>query len=377
MKKLLFILLLFASTAYAVTPVSTTDGGGNADTLEGQSGSYYLDAGNITGDLPPSSFDNISANTVNTTGDIKADGFIDGLKSMAGLSDDNAGLGVRYDIYTTFTIYTSYDSTNSSSNITADASAGTITLDSGVPGEFMFTFDASITGVGEPDLIYTVFRNDSTVLLSFTRPISGIHHHPPAFALLSSNAAYDTYSSLEFLIRQDGDYVVIEESADASNAFIYDLTFNDSVLYPEAVEYLGIQYTGQAAHEVEAQMWNYSTTAWVDMRATTMDFPDSGTFAEYKFFVREYGIPPPISSYVDISAKESKSRIIHTNGGNANDRFRVDKVQLHDSHGTSALSFRHGVTMAVGDFISVKVRSDRNLPIYVKNWHLHLGKESN
>ena len=67
MKKILFLLLFFASTAYGVTAVSVTDGGGNADTLEGQNGSFYLDAGNISGTLPPSSFDNISATTVTVT----------------------------------------------------------------------------------------------------------------------------------------------------------------------------------------------------------------------------------------------------------------------------------------------------------------------
>jgi hypothetical protein len=49
MKKLLFLLLFYASVAYAVEPVSVTDGGGNADTLEGQNGDYYLDIGNQTG----------------------------------------------------------------------------------------------------------------------------------------------------------------------------------------------------------------------------------------------------------------------------------------------------------------------------------------
>ena len=67
MKKILFLLLFFASTAHAVTAVSVTDGGGNADTLEGQNGSFYLDAGNITGTLPSSSFDNITGAVVTAT----------------------------------------------------------------------------------------------------------------------------------------------------------------------------------------------------------------------------------------------------------------------------------------------------------------------
>ena len=49
MKKILFLLLFFASTAYAVTEVSKTDGGGNADTLEGQNASFYTDIRNQEG----------------------------------------------------------------------------------------------------------------------------------------------------------------------------------------------------------------------------------------------------------------------------------------------------------------------------------------
>lgn len=51
MKKILFLLLFFASTAHAVTAVSVTDGGGNADTLAGQNSSFYTDIRNQAGFL--------------------------------------------------------------------------------------------------------------------------------------------------------------------------------------------------------------------------------------------------------------------------------------------------------------------------------------
>ena len=65
MKSLLVLFLLIFSTA-DVTAFQVF-GGGAASTLEGQSGSYYLDLANHTGDVPPSSFDNISAATVTAT----------------------------------------------------------------------------------------------------------------------------------------------------------------------------------------------------------------------------------------------------------------------------------------------------------------------
>ena len=73
MKKLFFIFLFLASTVYAVEPVSVTDGGGNAGTLEGQNGSFYLDIGNQQGDLNTSNIDNWDSEV----GSVKADTGVD------------------------------------------------------------------------------------------------------------------------------------------------------------------------------------------------------------------------------------------------------------------------------------------------------------
>ena len=313
---------------------------------------------------------NVSKFSVNT------DGFIDAPGTYGHLKDQNTGLGIEYVLTPTYRTYTSYSTSGSSSNVTASTGNGTFTLDAGVSGEFDILVDISVLGVGGPTLEYGIFRNLTTEIATFVRAIHGVHHHTPTLANLSGNAGYDTYSSLEYLVYQDGNYVVIDESADGSNAFIYDTIFNGEVLYPEAVEYLGVQYTGQAAHEVEGQMWNYSTTAWVDMRSDTEDFPDSGTYEEYKFFVREFAVPDPKGSYVDTSVKESKTRVIHTSSGNTNDRFRIDKIQLHDAHNSAALSFTSMASLSGGDIISLKIKSNKTLPAYFNNVHLHLTKKS-
>ena len=68
MKALIILFLLIFSTV----DVSAFQvfGGGAASTLDGQSGPYYLDLSNHTGDVPPSSFDNISATTVTAAGSL-------------------------------------------------------------------------------------------------------------------------------------------------------------------------------------------------------------------------------------------------------------------------------------------------------------------
>jgi hypothetical protein len=377
MKKLFVIfLLLIPISAYSLV-VSGVDGGGNADTLEGQNGSYYLDVGNATGTLPPSSFNNISAATVNTTGDIFADGFIDGLKSMGSLSDDNAGLGTPYDMFTTFTIYTSYGATSSSSNVTADASAGTITLDSGVPGEFMFSVDASVTGVNEPELTYAVFRNDTTELISFDRPISGVHHHRPTFHSISGGATFANLTAIRYLYEAEGDQIQINE-VNETPGFVYDITFNSNVLYPTGVEFINALYDGNnSGDEVEVRIFSNTSSAYHEMRAAVGDLPDAKGSDAFRNYRREFEVPEPIADYVNVSLRETKIKIIHTDPGSVAHDLYLDKLQLHDAHGTSALSFKHIVALAVGDTISLKIKSNQEAPIYVKNLHFHLGKESN
>ncbi|MCK5643394.1 MAG: hypothetical protein KAJ19_21470, partial [Gammaproteobacteria bacterium] len=67
--KSLFVLFLLIFSTVDVSAFQSF-GGGAASTLDGQSGSYYLDLSNHTGDVPPSSFDNISAATVTATGSL-------------------------------------------------------------------------------------------------------------------------------------------------------------------------------------------------------------------------------------------------------------------------------------------------------------------
>lgn len=345
-----FLFLVFAASlsVHAVTSVSTTDGGGNADTLEGQNGSYYLDVGNQTGE-----------------------------SSFGSLVDDNTGLGVTYDLTTSFQTYTSYDTTNTSSDITASTSNGTLTIGADSGGEYSIEVDIATTAVGGPELEFGVFLNLTSEIASFTRGIRGVHHHPPVFIHLSSNAVYDTYSTIDRLEFTDSNEIWIDEASSGTSPLWFEMTFNDEVLYPTNMEFFGILYDGSAAHEVEAKMWNYSTSAWVDMRSDVKDFPDSQGTDAFRYYDREFGVPAPISSYVNIATKEAKVLIDHTSTGSPGHELRIDKVQLHDSHNSAAISFSRILTIPGGSVISVKVKSDLVLPSYFVNMHLHITKVSN
>ena len=374
MKSLIVLFLLIFSTV----DVSAFQvfGGGAASTLDGQPGSYYLDLANHTGDVPPSSFDNISASTVTTTGDITAGGFISGLETFGTLADDNAGLGTAYDLNTSFQTYTSYDIANSSNDVVTSTSAGTITLDA-TGGEYDIQVNIAVTAVGGPGLEFGIFRNDTTQIGTFTREIRGVHHHPPIFINLSSNATYNTYSTFDRLAFRDSNEIWIDEASSGASPLLFDMTFNDEILYPTNVEFFGILYDGAAAHEMEAKMWNYSTSVWVDMRAEIKDFPDSAGTDPFRYYDREFGTPEPIASYVDISTKTAMVRMDHTSTGSPGHQLRIDKVQLHDSHNSAAISFDRVLTVAGGSVISVKVKSDLVLPAYFVNMHLHVTKISN
>lgn len=58
MKKLILLFILLIPIYAHSLEVSGVDGGGNADTLEGQNGSFYLDIGNQQGDLNSDNIDN-------------------------------------------------------------------------------------------------------------------------------------------------------------------------------------------------------------------------------------------------------------------------------------------------------------------------------
>jgi len=306
---------------------------------------------------------------------VTTDGLIDGKRTYGFMEDDNTGLGVPYNLTTAFQTYTSYADIGNSSDMTVSASNGTITLGSDAGGVYRITSDISVTGVGGVTLTFGLYSGSGEVA-TFERGMSGIHAHAPVLANLSSNAAYDTYSSISYLAYHDGDYVVIDESADADDAFVYDLTFDSGVLYPTSVKFGGVQYSGQAAHEVEARMWNYSTTAWVNMRSGVKDFPDTGTYADYKFYEREFGVPNPNTSYVDISSREAKMRIIHTSSGNANDEFMLGQVELSDTHSSAAVSFNEVFTLADNTVLSFKIKSNKALPVYFANVHFIVTKIS-
>lgn len=376
----LFLVFAVSLSVHAVTPVSTTDGGGNADTLEGQNGPFYLDAGNSTGTLPPSSFDNISATTVHTTGDILADGFIDGKKSFGSLVDDNIGLGTAYNLTTSFQTYTSYTTTLSSSDITLSASNGTVTIGVDSGGEYNIQADISVTAVGGVELEFALFRNLTTELGTFIRGVEGVHHHPPVLINLTSDtggAAYNTFSSIENLSFADSNDIWIDEATSGTHPILFDMTFNDEVLYPTAVEFISVLYDGATAHEVEALIWNYSTTAWVGMRSDVKDFPDAAGTDPFRYYDREFEVPSPISSYVDVALNEAKVRMDHTSTGNPGHQIRIDKVQLHDSHASAAISITNIFTVPGGSVLSIKIKSDKILPAYFANVHFHVTKVSN
>ncbi len=369
---IVFLLIFSVATAGAFQVF----GGGAASTLDGQNGAYYLDLANHTVDLPPASFDNISATTVTTTGDITSGGFISGLETFGTLADDNTGIGTPYGLNTSFQTYTSYDITNNSSDISVSASAGTITLDA-IGGEYDIQVNIAVTAVGGPGLEFGIFRNDTTQIGTFTREIRGVHHHSPIFINLSSNAAYNTYSTIDRLEFRDSNEIWIDEASSGASPLLFDMTFNDEILYPTNVEFFGVLYDGATAHEMEAMMWNYSTSVWVGMRAEIKDFPDSAGTDPFRYYDREFGTPEPISSYVDVSTKTAMIRMDHTSTGSPGHQLRVDKVQLHDSHNSAAISFDRVLTLAGGSIISVKVKSNLELPAYFVNMHLHITKISN
>jgi len=112
------------------------------------------------------------------------------------------------------------------------------------------------------------------------------------------------------------------EVAEAAGAPGFDVQFTFTGLpgQPAKFKFAG-RYVGSAAHEVEVQIYNYSTLAWDDINATTKDIPHSTT--DYTVI---FNYPTDATNY--LSGGESKVRLYHTSVGSATHDLYVDYVHV-------------------------------------------------
>lgn len=128
---------------------------------------------------------------------------------------------------------------------------------------------------------------------------------------LDSGAVADTQTA-------NGDYYVVNEIA-STPGFDIEFDFATATTEQDIVRFWG-RYAGGNNHEVEAQIYNWETTSWDDLRASTLDIPDT-TEDIYK----EWLISGTKSDYAH-ATNGHKIRFYHTSAGTAAHDMLIDKI---------------------------------------------------
>ncbi|MCK5611926.1 hypothetical protein KAR91_59200 [Candidatus Pacearchaeota archaeon] len=342
MKKLFIILLLLIPVyAYSLV-VSGVDGGGNADTLEGQNGSFYLDIGNATGTFPV-------------------------VSHSAFLSyEDDTGF---FEDYSTADIFYKWQNnindSRSFGNMSVSIPDASITILSGGAGEYWITRDTGTHGEPDVSYIYAIFNNDSATSETHTS-----HGTPlvadPFFTNLSSfsgGAAYNTNSSIGFLLHADKDVIKIIESGSGNGVgewcFEYEVHFMIDHI-PHVLRMSNIQYNGGSGHFTDALAFDNLSSRWDDLRTATADITNAGAQEDYKyenlgFEFANGGLQTRyiLNGLVKIKLRHNDS-VVCSNGH----ELWIDKLSLADKVGVRSDSATIIRRLADGDKITLQEKPE-------------------
>jgi hypothetical protein len=338
MKKLLFLFLFIASVAYAVEPVSKTDGGGNADTLEGQNGDYYLDITNATGIFP----------VVPHSASL-------GYEDVVGFFEDYSTADIFYKWQNN--INTSESFGNVSSSIT-DSS---ITILAGGAGLYEISRNTGMHGQPETGYSFAIFKNETAIAESHTSPGSP-NEVDPFFTNLSSfggDAAYSINSSIDFLFHADKDQVTITEGNVGNGVdewcFEYEAHFQVDHL-PHVLLLGNTQYNGGAGHFADALGFDNLSSEWVDLRVATGDIVNAGIEQDYKNENIAFAFPNDGSQPRYVLNGLVKIRLRHNDSVvcSSGHEMRIDKLSVEDLLGARSDSDTVIIRLNDGDKITVR-----------------------
>ena len=345
---IVIFLLIFSTIDVAAFQVF---GGGNASTLEGQPGSFYLDAGNSTGDVPAASFSNFSA-------------------EFGTLHQEENAASI-YNLFTSFITWTSMNESSSSDGIDASVTTHDITVSPS--GIYNLFFHASFQGSTGDEINLAMFLNDTTIIDEIIRTQARGATHFPTFINLSVGT-FDTFSSVNRLLAADADLITINEIGSATPGFLIEFVFTN-VISPLEVEFDNVGYDG-GGHLVEGEVFSNTSSAWHDLRVDTGDFPNTGAYGVTTAHLRGYDIPEPNADYVNASG-EVRIRLNHTSTGTGAHDMIFDKVFLTDGFSGAVVASKEIEFLNDGDKISLKIKNGTDGIINIKHMGLKINRLGN
>lgn len=149
-------------------------------------------------------------------------------------------------------------------------------------------------------------------------PAYATDYFPTSVSVASGTITSGTVSDV---LSVNGVYFTVRESG----AFQITYTFTNNIpAIQNSINFTG-RYQGNTTHNVELQIWNYSTSAWDNVRAATKYFPLSTT--DYNI---SFAIPGTLANYYTGTAPNltARIRVNHTSGAITTHYFYTDMISL-------------------------------------------------
>ena len=219
-------------------------------------------------------------------------------------------------------------------------------------GIYRCSYSVGFSGFAGTELRWGLFVNDIRQdKFTFLRNMPGAPHIAPSS--LTVNIGTINSGDISSVARAEGDDLIIDEDNTSTPGFDIEFTFTNINSPPHHIHFYGY-YTGSAAHDVEAKLWNYNTSSWDDLRADLRDFPD-----DTNYYLREFGVEGIPSDYLS-SGKEVKFQIYHTTGGSPGHEMLIAKLALHQRDSDLMAATDGILSLVPGDRIDLRVTSEED-----------------
>ncbi|MCK5616417.1 hypothetical protein KAR91_81900 [Candidatus Pacearchaeota archaeon] len=275
--------------------------------------------------------------------------------------DNNGGTGSFYNLTTTFTQWTSANTSNATTGLTVDESAGTITIGTGLDGRYVGVIHASFKAPAGTTITMEVTKN-STKIDDIVRSMARGPERLPTFRSISSDgsdATYDTYSSLSYLYYADKNVVQFQEGDAGSTGCYYAIFEYENVDSPHLLVFNNTMYSGGVGHYGDVQAWDYNLSSWVDLRTATSDFEDSGGSDDYRKQNTRWLFPSNREDFV--SSGKIRARVKHNNVAcNPAHLFIVDETYVIDNFSSAVIAFPIEFSVIATDVLKLRFKANED-----------------
>lgn len=259
---------------------------------------------------------------------------------------------VFYNLTTTFTTFTSLQTTHMSTNMFSNASS--VILGPGAGGDIVTLVSFGIESEVGAEVTIGLFKNSTTMIASRAARFSGGHNHSVAFLNLSGDGVSIASGSLSDLQVADGTSLVINEGT-STPGFVIEFVFNGYVNNPTSVRFENVLYDGLSGHEIEARAEKCDGTL-TEMRIAVKDFPASSNTDPESAYLREFLVPTPTQDYV--CSNSFTMRLVHTSAGNAGHDVYFGSVSLLDDHSSRSITFFENHNLNEGESLSLRLKAE-------------------